>query len=82
MRSIKCLSGTNAEMLELVVNPGSQMTKGKLRDIDFPDDAIIGGVIRGNETFIAIGDTELKPYDRVAVFALPEALKRIDRFFA
>ena len=47
----------------------------------FPKDAVIGGVIRGNESFIAVGDSEIKAYDRVAVFALPEAVKEVDRFF-
>jgi trk system potassium uptake protein TrkA len=43
--------------------------------------AIIGGIIRGNESFIAVGDTHIQAYDRVAVFALPEAVKEVDRFF-
>lgn len=81
VRSIKCLTGTNAEMLEFVVNPNSPITKAKLSELEFPENAIVGGVIRGNEAFIAIGDTVFKPYDRVAVFALPDALKKIDRFF-
>jgi K+ transport systems, NAD-binding component len=81
VRSVKYLTGTDAEMLEFVVNPNSPITKDKLKNLDFPDDAIIGGVIRGNESFIAVGETEFKPYDRVAVFALPEALKKLDRYF-
>ena len=47
----------------------------------FPRNAIVGGVIRGSESFIAVGDTVIEPYDRVAVFALPEAVKEVDRFF-
>ena len=43
--------------------------------------AIIGGVIRGNESFIAVGDTHIQAYDRVAVFALPQAVKEVDKFF-
>ena len=43
--------------------------------------AIIGGIIRGSEAFIAVGDTQVEAYDRVAIFALPDTLKEIDRFF-
>ena len=43
--------------------------------------AIIAGVIRGSETSIAVGSTVIEPYDRVAIFALPESIKEIDRFF-
>lgn len=78
---IKYMSGTNAEILEFVVAPGSWITKGKLKDLGFPKNAIIGGVIRGNESFIAVGDSEIKEYDRVAVFALPEVVKDVDKFF-
>ncbi len=81
VRFIKYMSGTNAEVMEYVVAKGSRITKGKLKDIDFPRNAVIGGVIRGNDSFIAVGDTEIRPYDRVAVFSLPEATKEVDKFF-
>lgn len=81
VRFIKYMSGTNAEVLEYIVAPESWITKGKLKDIGFPKNAIIGGVIRGNEAFIAVGDTEIKAYDRVAVFALPQTVKEVDKFF-
>lgn len=82
VQSIKCLNGSDAEILEFIVNPNSSITKDKIRYLGFPKDAIIGGVIRGNHSFIALGDTEIKPYDRVVVFALPSALKKVNKFFA
>lgn len=80
-RFVKYMSGTKAEVLEYTVAPGSAITKCALKDMGFPRNAIVGGVIRGSETFIAIGDTMIEPYDRVAVFALPEAVKEVDKFF-
>lgn len=82
VQSIKCLNGSDAEVLEFIVNPNSLITKRKIRDLDFPKEAIIGGVIRGNLSFIAVGDSEIKPFDRVVVFSLPSALKRVNKFFA
>jgi trk system potassium uptake protein TrkA len=81
VRFIKYMSGTNAEVLEYIVAPDTLITKKMLKDMRFPKDAIIGGVIRGNESFIAVGDTQIQAYDRVAVFALPEVVKEVDRFF-
>lgn len=81
VRFIKYMSGTQAEILEYIVAPDSLITKSQLKDMSFPKNAVIGGVIRGNESFIAIGSTRIEPYDRVAVFALPEAVKEVDRFF-
>lgn len=81
VRFIKYMSGTNAEVLEFIVAPGTAITKKPLKDMNFPANAIIGGIIRGNESFIAVGDTLIQEYDRVAVFALPEAVKEVDKFF-
>ena len=81
VRFIKYMSGTKAEVLEYIVSPSSAITKSTLMEMDFPKNAIVGGVIRGNESFIAVGDTQIQAYDRVAVFALPEAVKEVDKFF-
>jgi trk system potassium uptake protein TrkA len=81
VRSVRYMSGTDAEVLEYTAAPGSKITKDILKDVEFPSNAIIGGVIRGGETFIAVGHTRIEPYDRVAVFALPDAVKDVDKLF-
>lgn len=78
---VRSMSGTNAEVMEYIVAPGSAITKAPLKSINFPSEAIIGGVIRGSEAFIAVGDTVIEPYDRVAIFAMPESIKEVDKFF-
>lgn len=80
-RMVKYMSGTSAEVLEYTVPPESAITKGALKDIDFPRDAVIGGVIRGSESIIAVGSTRIEPYDRVAVFALQSAVTEVDKLF-
>ena len=79
--SIKCLTGTDAEILEYVTKPGSLITKGPVKSIEIPKDAIIGGVVRGRSSFIAHGNTQIKPGDTVIVFALPSAIYKVGRFF-
>ena len=61
--------------------PGSAITKKPIKELNFPANAIIAGVIRGSESFIAVGDTRIEDYDRVAIFALPQTIKEIDKFF-
>ena len=80
-RLVKYMSGTDAEVLEYTVAPGSAITKGTLKDLSFPKDSVIGGLIRGSESKIAIGSTKIEAYDRVVVFALPHAVKEVDKFF-
>ena len=80
-RLVKYMSGTDAEVLEYTVPPGSAITKGALKDLTFPKDAVIGGIIRGSESRIAVGSTTIEAYDRVVVFALPTSVKEVDKFF-
>jgi trk system potassium uptake protein TrkA len=79
--SIKCLTGTEAEVMEFMVKPDAPVTEGSLSEVNFPAEAIIGGVIRGKNAFIAHGETRIKPYDRVVVFALPGVIHSIGKFF-
>jgi len=81
VRFVRYMSGTEAEVLEYTVAPEAKITRAPLKDTDFPANAIIGGVIRGSDSFIAVGNTHIEPYDRVAVFALPDAVKEVDKFF-
>jgi trk system potassium uptake protein len=79
--SIKCLTGTDAEVMEFVAKPDSLSTRSHLRDIDFPEGAIIGGIIREGSGYIANGATQIKAGDHVVVFALPEAIPYVGSFF-
>ena len=78
---IKCLTGTDAEVVEYIAQPGSKVTKGTLSKINFPKDSIVGGIIRGESSFIAKGDTNIQPNDRVVVFALPSAFDKLEKYF-
>ena len=80
-RLVKYMSGTDAEVLEYTVAPDRAITKGTLKELSFPKDSVIGGLIRGSESMIAIGSTRIEAYDRVVVFALPHAVKDVDKFF-
>ncbi len=81
VQAITCLTGSEAEVLEFIVKPNSPATKQKIKHLDFPDHAIIGGIVRGDKVFIAVGNMEINAYDRVVVFALPDAIPKIGKFF-
>ncbi len=78
---VKYMTGTDAEVLEFNVPANSKITKGTLRSIDFPQDAIVGGGTRDGEPFIATGDTILKANDKVVVFTLPAAYEELSKYF-
>ncbi len=79
--SVKCLTGTDAEVLEIRPNEGSEITKAPLSELNFPKEAIVGGVIRGKSGFIASGKTHIRPSDKVIVFTLPAVIQKVEQFF-
>jgi len=79
--TMKCLTGSDAEVLEFRARANSKITRNRLKDLNFPKEAIVGGIIRGNNSFIAKGDTRIQADDRVVVFAMPAAVKKVETFF-
>ncbi len=77
----KCLTASDAEVFEFIVKEDSKITQSPLKDLSFPEDAIIGGVVRGAMAFVAKGDTQIQPGDKVVVFALPSAIRKLDKYF-
>ena len=81
VNSIKMLTGTDAEVLELIAHKNSKVVGRPLSQIKFPKDAIIGGIMREEKSIIAKGDTIIYPNDKVVVFSLPSAIHKIEKLF-
>lgn len=81
VQAIKCLTGSDAEVLEFIVKPNSPATKARIKDLGLPEDTIIGGIVRGDKVFIAVDNMEINPYDRVVVFAMPGSVGKVGRYF-
>ncbi len=79
--SLATLQGIDAEVMEYVAKQGSPIIKNLVRNLEFPKNAIIGGYIRGDVGYITTGDSQILPNDKVVVFALPGAIKKIEKFF-
>ena len=81
VQAIRCLTGSEAEVLEFIVKPNSPATKCMIKDMRLPQDVIIGGIVRGDKVFIAVGDTTMQAYDRVVVFSMPDSIAKIGEYF-
>ncbi|MBA7533235.1 Trk system potassium uptake protein TrkA [subsurface metagenome] len=79
--AVKCLIGTDAEVLEFDVKEDAKITQASLHQLSFPKNSIVGGIIRGESSFIANGYTLIKPGDKVVVFTLPSAIPKVSKFF-
>ena len=75
------LNNMNAEVLEFLVNNESKVKGKKIKDLDFPRSAIIGGVIRDGVGKIALGDFIIKTGDRILVCSLYNSLNKVERLF-
>jgi len=75
------LNNLNAEILEFEVKATSIVNGEIIKELDFPRDAIIGGVIRDGEGIIALGDFRIQEGDRVVVCCMPKAIARIEKLF-
>ena len=81
VQAIKCLTGSEAEVLEFVVKPDAPITRSTVRQAGFPENAIIGGIVRGDKVFIPDADFRINAYDRAVVFSLPGAIPKIGKYF-
>lgn len=81
VEAITSLHGVDAEVIEYAVHKNNKLTRKPIRDLHFPKTALIGGVIRGDESLIPDGNFQLQVGDKVIVFALPQAIAKLEQLF-
>jgi trk system potassium uptake protein TrkA len=79
--NVKCLTASEAEVFEFIVKPDAKITKKLVKDLNFPEEAKIGGYIRGDRGYVADGHTQIEAGDKVVVFTLPSAIRKLEKFF-
>jgi len=52
-----------------------------VRELDFPSEAKLGGIIRGDQGFVASGNMQVQEGDKVVVFTVPSGMKKLEKFF-
>lgn len=75
------LNDVNVEILEFKAHKNSKITKKSIKDLKFPRNAIIGGVIRDDSGLIALGDFRIQEDDKVVVCCFPKTISKVERFF-
>ena len=43
--------------------------------------AILGGITRNGSVFIPVGTSQIQAEDRVVIFAVPEAIHQVEKYF-
>lgn len=78
---MRCLTGTDAEVLELEAEPRAAVTRGRLKDLNFPRGAIVGGYTHEGVSRIATGEATIVAGDRAVVFAQSSVLEKVTKYF-
>ncbi len=81
VRGVHNLTSADAEIVEFVAKEGSTITKHKVKDLDLPSEANIGGIVRAGEGILVNGDTEVIAGDLVVVFCKNHVIRNLERFF-
>lgn len=79
--NVKCLTSSDAEVFEFIAKPGTKITQKLIKELNFPKEAKIGGIIRDETGYVAEGNMQIQEGDKVVVFTLPSGIKKLERFF-
>jgi len=71
------VAGGNVSVSEVILREGSPADGAAIQTIAFPEEALIGGVIRGGKVLIPKGSTELQGGDRLIVIATEASLDQV-----
>lgn len=75
------LHNVEAEVLEFFVRRGTKITENKIKDLNLPNNSVLGGVVRKGKALMTYGDFTILPGDRAIVFCLPDAITQIEKLF-
>jgi trk system potassium uptake protein len=81
IHSVVTFNDTDAEAIELEVDPRSEAVGRPLSDVGLPRGAVVGGILRRDEAFVPTGTTEIQPHDHVIVFSMPDCIDEVEQLF-
>lgn len=79
VRAIYSLGDAEAEVIEAQVLNTSPIAGRLIRDIDFPEGVLVGGVMKGDKVLKPTGDLKIDAGDVVAMFAMAKDVPEVER---
>lgn len=76
--SLVLLLNKKAEVMEVIVQPGSKIAGKQLKRSGLPRGVIVGAIIRNNKAIIPKGDDYILEGDRLVVFALEHNVRALE----
>jgi trk system potassium uptake protein TrkA len=81
VHAVYSVGDSEAELIEAEVLSTSPMAGHRLRDIDFPEGTLLGGVLRAKEFLRPSSDLVIEAGDVVAIFSMTDDVAEVERLF-
>jgi len=75
------LASADAEIVEFMATQDCRATCGKVKTLDLPEGATIGGIVRAGEGILVNGDTKILPGDQVVVLSKNDVVRKLEKYF-
>jgi len=79
VRGVYSLGDAEAEMIEAQVLGTSPIAGQRIRDVDFPEGTLIGGVMKDGKLVKPTGETRINEGDVIAIFAMAQDVGEVER---
>lgn len=79
VRDVYSLGDAEAEIIEAEVLSTSPIAGQDLRDVDFPEGVLLGGILKDGELVKPTGTTRINEGDVIALFALAQDISEVER---
>lgn len=79
--SAKCFSLVEAEVSDLVAQPGSRITQKTVAELALPRGINLGGLVRDGVGMTVSGNTQILPGDHVVVVCMNEKFGQVEKLF-
>jgi trk system potassium uptake protein len=81
IRAVHSVQKGAAEIIEAEALETSPLVGPPLRDLELPEGMRLGAVYRDGQVIKPSGELRIKPKDRVVIFAMASAVKRVEQMF-
>ncbi len=79
VRGVYSIGDAEAEMIEAQVLSTSPIAGQQIRDIDFPEGVLIGGILKDGKVIRPTGHTRIAEGDVIAIFAMAADVPEVER---
>jgi len=79
VRQVYSIGDAEAEVIEAQVLSTSPISGQTIREIDFPEGVLVGGVVKNGEMKRPTGDLRIEDGDVIAMFAMASDVPEVER---